>query len=137
MDVCTYLHMTRKKNVIMTGIVLRYDRIWTILSNRPPGRFHFLLLEHTTMTTMTADTTRINRVHIVAAAARIGPSRLFRVGIVKGEYPDQQTDSLWIYTSGGMITAHDVACTRYPVRSDGWRITHLQKCQRIGIPPTR
>lgn len=112
-------------------------RIGSDLDGSGPVSIHTSVLEHTMTATMTPDTNRINRVHIDASATRIGPQRLFRVGIVKGEYPDQRTDSLWIYTSGGMLTAHDVACTRYPVASDGWRITHMQKCQRIGIPPTR
>ena len=75
------------------------------------------------------------RVHFGIPLTGFGPQRLYRVGIFKGEYPDRQSDSLWIYTAGGMERAHDIACTRYPIAKDGWRITHLQQCQRIGVPP--
>ena len=76
------------------------------------------------------------RVHFGIPLTGFGPQRLYRVGIVKGESGSIQADSLWIYTAGGMERAHDIACTRYPVLSDGWRITHLQRCQRIGVPPS-
>lgn len=77
------------------------------------------------------------RVHVGIPLTGFGPRHLYRVGIVTGESSSLRAESLWIYTAGGMERATTIAETRYPLASGGWRITHLQRCQRIGIPPRK